>query len=293
MGDRETNGREPATGDSAGPDDHAPKPVTTPEPQRRLLSDSHAHTGGYSRAEVDELLDQAAETVQRLRGQAALTRDGLAKPESSEGAAGDRLEIAGRRSPEEVVGEVLISAHRAAESVIEEARRVAASIETRARRDAAPILTEAQRALAEARWLRREARGTLEEATQQADAILQQARAERKRLIESSTADAERRRAELEAANMRLETAIKGLRSEWAGRAAEALARLEGVALDPGLPAEGSTQLGSLDAELDSAEDERAAPRSASEVADELHARLRTAEAGEAVQLDRSSPRLP
>ena len=33
---------------------------------------------------------------------------------------------------------------------------------------------------------------------------------------------------------MRLETAIKNLRSEWAGRAAEALARLDGTALMAG-----------------------------------------------------------
>jgi len=108
----------------------------------------------------------------------------------------------------------------------------AARVTAEAGREATPILANARRALEEAGRLRREAHATVEEARLRANAQLEAARAEQERMIADLVADAERRRAELEAESTRLETAINDLRAEWSGLAADALARLDAIALE-------------------------------------------------------------
>ena len=214
-----------------------PRLPTTPEQLRRLILPEQ-RLGGYSREAVDQVLGRAAQTVELLLGEINASLEEVARLESSQAGLEEERKLAQPRSPEEIVGEVLVSAHRAADSLIEQAQRDAARAAADARRETLPVLAQAQRTLEEAGRIHRDAQATIAEAQLQADALLESARAERERLIATAVADAERRRSELEVDNMRLETAIKGLRSEWAGRAATALARLEGIALEPGPPPE-------------------------------------------------------
>jgi F0F1-type ATP synthase membrane subunit b/b' len=168
----------------------------------------------------------------------------MAKLQSAQAVFEQRLGRAERRTAEEVVGEVLVTAHRAAESMIEKAQRAAAWIEAGARRDALPITANAQSVLEEAQRLHVEAQTALEDARRQADELLQVAREERERLVGDWTSEAERRKDCLEADNMRLEAAIKGLRAEWVGRAAEALARLEEIGTEAVPDADARGELG-------------------------------------------------
>lgn len=135
-----------------------------------------------------------------------------------------------QRTPEEIVGEVLLSAQRAAEAIIEDARQEASRIAAESGRDASPILGEANRMLEEAKSVYREAQVTLEQARLQAETLVEAARAERQQLVADSVSAAEQRRAELDAENRRLGQAIHDLRAEWMARAGEALARLDRIA---------------------------------------------------------------
>jgi cell division septum initiation protein DivIVA len=217
------------TGEAAdsvgGPD--APS-LTTAE-HLRHLSIPH-QMGGYSRDAVDELLDRAAQTIEKLLGEVHAQKDEIAQLSSSRAEFEEKLELAGRRSPEEIVGDVLMTAHRAADGVLEKAQQDAAWAAAEARRETLPVLADAQRILENAERLHRDAQATVAEARLHADALLEAARGEQEQLL----AGVASRRAELEVDNMRLAAAIKGLRLEWAARAAEALARLDGIGLEAG-----------------------------------------------------------
>jgi hypothetical protein len=193
-----------------------------------------------ARGDIEARLDQTAQTTDRLLAEVESSRDGMARLQTPRDPGEGELGDADHRSPEEIVGDVLVTAHRAAEAVIENAQRDAAWIETTARREALPIVAEAQRMLEDARRLHGEAEQALVEAHREANAVLEAAQAERGSLIASWTTDAERRRAELEAAGMRLETTIRDLRAEWIERIGEALALLDGleVETDPPSPDE-------------------------------------------------------
>ncbi len=193
---------------------------------------------GYPRDVVDELLSRASQTVETLLDQVRAAHDEIARLESAQAELEGRLESTSPRTPEELVGDVLVSAQRAAEGIVEQAHVEAGAIAAAARRDVTPLLGEAKEALRQASALHHEAVTAVEGARAEAASILDAAKSEREELIAGAVAEATRRRSELELSNARLETAIKGLRTEWAGRAAEALARLEGIAID--LPAAAS-----------------------------------------------------
>jgi hypothetical protein len=257
--------------------------LTTPE-QLRRPSLPQQRLGGYSREAVDQVLGGAAQTVEKLLSEIKASQDEIARLESSQADREQQLELAQRRSPEEIVGEVLMTAQRAAESLIEKARQDAAWAVTEARRETAPVLAEAQRALEEAGRLHRDAQATIAQARLQAAALVESTWAQRERLIADTVADAERRRGELEADNVRLETAITSLRSEWAARATEALARLDGIALMAGPPQEEPHSIdasaGEGQKKIDSGADEPGSFNGEGVVRD-LHARLPESQAAE------------
>jgi hypothetical protein len=182
--------------------------------------------GGVAGSEFDYSVSRAEKTVGQLLDEIRASQGDAVTTRPSPAAE------AQQRSPEEVVGEVLITAHRAAESMIEKARREAEAVLAQARNGTLPIFADARRALEEAGRLHDDARAIVERARTEARAELSAARAERERLIGDSVGEATQRRAELEVENLRLETAIKSLRSEWVGRAAAALARLDGIGLE-------------------------------------------------------------
>jgi cell division septum initiation protein DivIVA len=179
---------------------------------------------------VDDLLLHAAQTVETLLNEVRASQQEIARlgsaQESRDGAPDQT------RSPEEMVGEVLITARRVAEEMIAKATAEADEIATAARRDATPTLAEAEAVLERASTLYREAHTFVRHAQTEAASIVDAAREERERLISGAMSEATRRRTELELSNARLETAIKDLRTEWAGRAIDALVRLEGLGLD-------------------------------------------------------------
>ena len=127
---------------------------------------------------------------------------------------------------------MLVTAHRAAESVIEEARRQATHEQEAARRETLQMLARAQELLDEAAATHRDAEAVVSDSHTRARAVIEAGEAEANARVASATESAARRQAQLEVENARLETAIKGLRNEWVGRTAEALARLD--RLDPG-----------------------------------------------------------
>ena len=223
-----------------------------PLPQQRV--------GGYARDVVDDLLGRAAQTVESLLEEVNASHEQIARLESAQAALEDRLQSAARRSPEEIVGEVLLTAQQAAEAILEKANQDAAAVAGAAHRDITTILADARATLERTSHLHQDAQAAVEQARVQADAILDSARAEREQLIAEAVSAADRRREELEASNLRLETAIKGLRNEWASRAAEALARLEGIGLerpaveDARLEPGPSTQADGLEAASDAGE---------------------------------------
>ena len=196
--------------------------------QREPLTPPSLPAGSAAGGEFDHLVSRGEKTVEQLLGEIRALQGDAAKTDPL------RAPEASRRSPDEVVGEVLMTAHHAAESMIDKARREAESLLSQARSDTLPILTDARRTLEEAGRLHDDARALVERARGEADDVLSAARAERERLLADSVGEAAQRRAELEVENMRLETAIKSIRTEWAGRAAEALARLDGIGLESG-----------------------------------------------------------
>ncbi len=187
-------------------------------------------TGDASPQEPGQTRDDTASSADGLR-EVAAKQEEIARLRSEQQALQGRLERGGRRSPEELVGEALMAAHRAAEAVLEGARHEAAQVVAEARREAAPILGDAYRVLDETSALHREAQLAVERARLQAEALLEAAQAEHVRLIASSVSAAEQRRAELDSENTRLSKAINDLRAEWVKRANDALARLDKITL--------------------------------------------------------------
>jgi hypothetical protein len=254
-----------------GPDDTEPGTESTNDEsggrssgeQLRQLSLPQQRLGGYARDAVDATISGAARTIDRLQTEVTAAQDEVTRLQSAQAKLQEELKVAARRSAQEIVGDVLVTAHRAAESVIEEARRQAAQEQDAARRETLQMLARAQELLDEAAATHRDAEAVVADSAGRAQAVIEAGEAEANARVASATELAARRQAQLEVENARLETAIKGLRNEWVGRTAEALARLD--RLDPGR---------SLEA---------AAPDKASgEVVDDLQTRVEEARMGTA-----------
>ena len=200
--------------------------------QLRQLSLPQQRLGGYARDAVDATISTAARTIERLQTEVAAGQDEVARLEAAQAKLRDELKVAARRSVQEIVGDVLVTAHRAAESVIEEAHRQAAQEQEAAHVETLQILARARELLDAAAATHRDAQAVVADAHARAQAVIEAGEAEANARVASVTESAARRQAQLEIENARLETAIKGLRNEWVGRTAEALARLD--RLDPG-----------------------------------------------------------
>ena len=279
MSDRDDSG---TAGEGAGRPPSTPEEFPQPFPTQRRLRRESPGT-------ADEVLGRAARTVEELLAAIKASQEEIARLDLSQPDLEEQLTQS--RSAEEIVGEVLLTAHRAADGLLEKARQDAASVIADARRETLPVLAEAQRTLEEAGRLQRDAQAMFAQARLHAGALVESARAERERLIADTLADAEQRRRELERDNVQLETAIKRIRSEWAERAAQALARLDGIALEAGPPPQ--EQLDSIDArasreEINSGADESESPLGG-EVVRDLHARLPGSEAAEPSPTDHVS----
>ena len=230
-----------------GPDDAEPRTETPNDEssarssgeQLRQLSLPQRRLGGYARDAVDATISGAARTIEHLQAEVAAGQEEVARLEAAQAKLQDELKVAARRSVQEVVGDVLVTAHRAAESVIEEARRQAAHEQEAARGETLQILARARELLDAAAATHRDAQAVVADSHAQAQAVIEAGEAEANSRVERATESAARRQAQLEVENARLETAIKGLRNEWVGRTAEALARLD--RLDPGRSLETAT----------------------------------------------------
>jgi hypothetical protein len=224
----------------AGPDEAEPKTETTrgdsggraSGEQLRQLSLPQRRLGGYARDAVDDTISKAAQTIERLQAEVRAAQEEVGRLQAAQAKLEEELKVAMSRSAQEVVGDVLVTAHRAAESVIEEARRQAAHEQEASRRETLAILAKARTLLDEATSTHRNAESAVADAHARAQAVIAAAEVEANARVARATEAAAVRQAQLEIENARLETAIKGLRNEWVGRAAEALARLDRV--DPG-----------------------------------------------------------
>lgn len=143
---------------------------------------------GYSVAQVDDLLDRAADALDRLQRQVDELTERL-------GASEERL--AATSETEDTLKRTLVTAQRAAEQALEEARERAASIVEEAERDA-----------------RAEVEGAREEATELREAAV--------RAAEEEAAAAERRRRELE----ERVAALRTFEEEYRGQIRAALEQL-------------------------------------------------------------------
>ena len=146
--------------------------------------------GGYSREETNRLLDRAAKTLERSS--------------SSEGTEFSTVEQA--------VGEVLLTAHRAAEVVRNEAEQEADRLLEAARSEAQELVAETKRQTVE-----------LEAAKARAEDALVRAQEE----ALASRAAAERGLVELHAEERRVRSVVDQFRDEWRTLISDALTQLE------------------------------------------------------------------
>jgi len=150
--------------------------------------------GGYSRADTDRLLDRAAKALDE---------------------AHERLAEEARRrtaSVEQTVGEVLVTAHHAAESVRNEAQQQADAALVAARARAQELVEKAEREAQE---------------IEAAKARVEEALAEEHEKARASREDVEREIAVLQADARRVRSAIDEFRDQWLNLMSETLRQLE------------------------------------------------------------------
>jgi chromosome segregation ATPase len=150
--------------------------------------------GGYSRADTDRLLDRAAKALDEAHQRLA--------------------EEARRRtaSVEQTVGEVLVTAHHAAESVRHEAQQQADAVLVAARASAQELVEKAEREAQE---------------IEAAKARVEEALAEEHEKARASREDVEREIAVLQADARRVRSAIDEFRDQWLNLMSETLRQLE------------------------------------------------------------------
>jgi cell division septum initiation protein DivIVA len=197
---------------------------------------SRQAVGGYRRNQVDGLLERAAMTIEGLGHTIKGLQEGTGRLQAAHATLEEHLQHAIPRTPEEILGEIILTAHRAADEVRSDARHDADLIVIEAQTEAMRVVTDAERRREESEQLQRDAEATIEAARQQALLVGNEARAEREQLIADAIAEATLARDDLDAEAKRLEAAIEGLRAEWIGFVRDGLARLEAIQpkMDPG-----------------------------------------------------------
>jgi cell division septum initiation protein DivIVA len=208
-----------------GNDSGDPVPATDEQPGSRWSERS-------TRPDADGLRSDMPQTVESLLREVERLRRELARLEAEHVSLRERLTQAQRRTPEEILGEVLIAAHQAAETMLEQARYEASQAASEARQAVTPLLDAAQRALTDASRLQEEVRAALQQAERDADTMREKAEAERHRVLEDALSGARKRRDELDAENARIERAIGDFRAEWTRLAIDALAGLDKLGLE-------------------------------------------------------------
>jgi cell division septum initiation protein DivIVA len=171
---------------------------------------------GYSRAETSLLLERAARALEE---QASSLQTKISDLEAALDDAQQRLAEEAAREPvsmEQAVGEVLVTAHRAAELVQKEAEQEVDALLGKARQQAHKIVEEADRHAQE-----------LDAAKARAEEELAKTEVEVRALRD----DAEREVADLHAEANRVRLVIDEFRNQWWDLVSEALRKLElGVA---------------------------------------------------------------
>jgi chromosome segregation ATPase len=150
--------------------------------------------GGYSRADTDRLLERAAKALDE---------------------AHERLAEEARRraaSVEQTVGEVLVTAHRAADGVRNEAQQQADAVLVAARASAQELVEKAEQEAQE---------------IEAAKARVEEALAEEHEKARASREDVEREIAVLQADARRVRSAIDEFRNQWLNLISETLRELE------------------------------------------------------------------
>jgi DivIVA protein len=168
--------------------------------------------GGYSRAETNRLLDRAAKSLEES---SSSTQTQISSLQAALDLANRRLAEEASREPasvEQAVGEVLVTAHRAAEVVRIEAKQEADALLVAARAEAQELLAEAKRQTEELEAANARVEDTLVKAQEEARA---------------SREDAQREIAELHAEAHRVRLVIDEFRSEWWTLISDALRKLE------------------------------------------------------------------
>jgi hypothetical protein len=195
---------------------------------------------GYEREATDRLIERAAKTVEGLGSVVTRLRAEIEELKSARDEAQRKFEGAlDATGVHKAVGEVLVTAHRAAETLREEAeqkvQQAVAEAEAEARRRAESLVAEAEQARDAGARAREEAALALSEAEHRAAELVDSAKAEREQLLASAVGDLAGVRAELEAEVERLRAEIDGSRSRWASFLHESLMHLEGLSnLGPG-----------------------------------------------------------
>jgi cell division septum initiation protein DivIVA len=219
--------------------------------------------GGYSRDEVDSLLERAAKTIDDFGRN---TQQLLREIDSLQAT-----QQAGQAAPaptnQEIAHEMFVTAHRAIEMVKEEARQEAEQTladaqaqaatlqanahaqcdllleQTRkqaeamlaeANRQADLVHAEANRQRAEAERLKTELLAATERANIEEHALRAAIQQERERILAESVADAEAARTRAEAEKNRLELTIADMRGAWVDFIGDALSRLEVISPEEG-----------------------------------------------------------
>src|SRR5579871_2360335 len=192
--------QDPATG-GAGP----PAGDRSTGEELRSLRLPHQRFGGYEREAVDETIGRAARAIDRLRTELRAGAEEIARLQAAQAGLESELEITSQRSPAELVGDPLLAAHRAAESLIEDARRASAREQEAAREESREMLTRARGLLDEATGAHRDVHNALADASSQAETLIRDAHVEARNIETRATESASRRQAQLEIENARLE----------------------------------------------------------------------------------------
>jgi hypothetical protein len=168
--------------------------------------------GGYSRAQTDQLLERAARSFEEKTSvlETQITELRLVLDEARRRLADQAAHEPA--SVEQAVGEVLVTAHRAAEVLRNEATEEVDNLLVDAREQARTIVAEAERQVEE-----------IDAAKVRAEVGLAQTQAETRSVRE----DAERAVAELHAEARRVRLVIDEFRNQWWNLISDALKQLE------------------------------------------------------------------
>jgi hypothetical protein len=204
-----------------------PSQLRTPQLPRQLLR-------GYERAATDRLLERAAKAIDGLGQVVTQLRAEIAELTSARDELQRKFDGAlDSTGVHKAVGEVLVSAHKAAEELRAEATRkveqLVAESEAAASARADELVAAAEQMHESARRAEQEAAALVAEGERRAAELAEVAKVERERLLEEAAAGAMDTRAELELQLEQLRREIQTTRSSWLGLLNEALTRMAEV----------------------------------------------------------------